>query len=154
VHAVIALRESASRLLLIAIFFVGALLLFRFRRIQALVLLSVPLSSIALCIILFSVFGIAVSLFHIMAMFLILGLGMDYVIFATELSRDKIPTSLAITLSALTSLLSFGLLSLSSLPLVHAFGLTVLIGNTFNLTGAIMLSASDFSKQWTLINER
>lgn len=154
VHAVIALRESASRLLLIAIFFVGALLLFRFRRIQALVLLSVPLSSIALCIILFSVFGIAVSLFHIMAMFLILGLGMDYVIFATELSSDKIPTSLAITLSALTSLLSFGLLSLSSLPLVHAFGLTVLIGNTFNLTGAIMLSASDFSKQWTLINER
>ena len=34
----------------------------------------------------------------------------------------------AITLSALTTMLSFGLLSLSSTYAVHSFGLTVLIG--------------------------
>ena len=79
-----------------------------------------------------------------MAMFLVLGLGMDYVIFVSELSEDRVETTVAILLSATTSLLSFGLLSLSSLPFVSAFGLTVLLGNAFNLAGAIIFSAGGF----------
>ena len=48
----------------------------------------------------------------------------------------------AIFLSALTSLLSFGLLGLSAIPVVAAFGITLLIGNSFNLLGAIVYSRS------------
>jgi predicted exporter len=37
-------------------------------------------------------------------------------------------TSLAVTLSALTTLLAFGLLAVSSTEIVHAFGFTVATG--------------------------
>lgn len=37
-------------------------------------------------------------------------------------------TILAVTLSAITTLLSFGLLSLSDTPVVHFFGVALLVG--------------------------
>jgi predicted exporter len=75
-----------------------------------------------------------------MALFLVLGFGMDYVIFVYEM-RSQPPAALqAILLSALTSLLSFGLLSLSKIPVVSSFGLTLLVGNMINLMGAFILS--------------
>jgi len=42
-------------------------------------------------------------------------------------------------LSAVTSLLSFGLLAFSSMPIVQAFGSIILIGNTINFIAAISL---------------
>ena len=66
-----------------------------------------------------------------MALFLVLGFGMDYTIFSRELRAHADVTLQAILLSALTSLLSFGLLSLSSIPVVASFGITLLVGNTF-----------------------
>lgn len=138
------LREAATRLLAVAVILIGLLVVIRYRKLQALALLLVPVTSIATCLVFFSVLSVPISLFHVMAMFLVLGLGMDYVIFISELSEDRVDTTVAILLSATTSLLSFGLLSLSSLPLVSAFGLTVLLGNSFNLAGAIIFSAGGF----------
>jgi predicted exporter len=40
----------------------------------------------------------------------------------------------------MTSLLSFGLLAVSSIPVVNAFGVTLLIGNLSNLIGAFIYS--------------
>jgi predicted exporter len=51
-------------------------------------------------------------------------------IFLTE-TRHAAQTWLAVTLSALTSLLAFGLLALSYTPILMHFGLTVLFGLTF-----------------------
>ena len=84
----------------------------------------------------FAASGIGLSLFHTMALFLVLGLGMDYVIFSAELRNEPSVTGQAVFLSALTSLLSFGLLAVSSMPVVQAFGLTMLVGNLFNLLGS------------------
>jgi predicted exporter len=65
--------------------------------------------------------------------YLILGLGMDYAIFSfAEGTQDQV-TRRAIWLSAVTSSLSFGLLALSSTPMVSAFGITLLLGCCFNL---------------------
>ncbi len=58
---------------------------------------------------------------------------MDYSIFAREAAPGDKDCRLAILLSALTSCLSFGLLSLSSTPMVQAFGITVLLGSLLNL---------------------
>lgn len=146
------LREAAARLLAVAVILIGLLLLIRYRKVQGLAMLLVPISSIAICLICFSVLSIPISLFHVMAMFLVLGLGMDYVIFVSELSDDRVETTVAILLSATTSLLSFGLLSLSSLPLVSAFGLTVLLGNAFNLVGAIIFSGGGFDLELRTAN--
>ncbi|MBL4851588.1 MAG: MMPL family transporter [Gammaproteobacteria bacterium] len=129
-------RVSAEKLLLYAYALIAILMLLRFRRIEALWMLAVPIiASMGTVIILF-LLGQPMNLFHTMALFLILGLGMDYVIFSREMATTAL-TLQAILLSALTTLLSFGLLSMSSIPVIQAFGLTVLIGNTINLFGAL-----------------
>jgi predicted exporter len=61
-------------------------------------------------------------------------MGVDFTIFIAESPPDAGPTTLlALTLSALSTLLSFGLLSLSSQAVLQAIGLTVLIGITVAL---------------------
>jgi len=68
---------------------------------------------------------------------LILGMGVDFTIFIVESSVDDDPTTLlALTISTLSTLLSFVLLSLSGQAVLQAIGLTVLIG----VTGALFLA--------------
>ena len=54
---------------------------------------------------------------------------------------------LALALSAITTILSFGLLSLSSTPAVHYFGLTVLVGITVSfLLSPIVIKVNMYEK--------
>lgn len=74
------------------------------------------------------------SLFNLFALLLVLEIGLDYAIFFYMAGQDSDPsekrssTALAVSLSALTTLLAYGLLALCSTTIVHAFGLTLLIG--------------------------
>jgi predicted exporter len=69
------------------------------------------------------------QLFHVLALMLLLGVGVDYGIFMQEHPdrRDHTPW-LAVGMSAANTILSFGLLGLSSTPALQAFGLTMLMG--------------------------
>lgn len=69
------------------------------------------------------------QLFHVLALMLLLGVGVDYGIFMQEHPdrRDTTPW-LAVGMSAANTILSFGLLGLSSTPALQAFGLTMLLG--------------------------
>jgi predicted exporter len=138
-------RQAASNLLLLAYAAIALLLLLRYRQRRALRLLAVPVLSSLLTVAALSVAGIAISLFHVFALFLVLGLGMDYSIFLFESlahdSQQAVGTAagddyrhcqLAILLSAITSSLSFGLLSFSSTPMISAFGMVVLLGSVLN----------------------
>jgi predicted exporter len=73
--------------------------------------------------------GGSLQLFHVLALMLLLGIGVDYGIFLQEHPgrRDLIAWH-AVALSAVSTLLSFGLLSLSNTPALQAFGLTITIG--------------------------
>ncbi|MGF1754610.1 hypothetical protein L4C33_13545, partial [Vibrio makurazakiensis] len=71
--------------------------------------------------------GSSLNLFNLLGLILILGIGIDYTLFFSE-QKQSHSTLLAITLSALTTLLSFGLLALSQTHAIHSFGLTVLTG--------------------------
>ena len=71
--------------------------------------------------------GQALTLFHVLALMLLLGVGVDYGIFMQERGRAG-AAWLAVGLSAANTLLSFGLLALSGTPALHAFGLTMLVG--------------------------
>lgn len=136
-------RQDATTLVFLGLSLIASLIFLRYRRLSKLTLLLIPITSIALTFSIFSILSVTVTLFHIMAIFLIIGLGMDYMIFVAELNQNgtHFKTMYAIYLSALTSALSFGLLSFSSLSVVSAFGLTVLIGNTCNLVGATLYSS-------------
>ncbi|QHJ12087.1 hypothetical protein FX988_02333 [Paraglaciecola mesophila] len=68
-----------------------------------------------------------VNIFHLLGLILVLGIGLDMGIFMTESTSNE-QTWLAVSLSSLTSLLAFGLLAWSQTPVLHHFGLTVLIG--------------------------
>ncbi len=69
------------------------------------------------------------QLFHVLALMLLLGVGVDYGIFMQEHPERRNPTPwLAVGLSAANTILSFGLLGLSRTPALQAFGLTMLIG--------------------------
>jgi predicted exporter len=73
--------------------------------------------------------GYAINLMHCLALLLTLGMGVDYTIFLLESTPSSEPkTLLALTLSALTTELSFGLLSISSQAMLKAIGLTTLVG--------------------------
>jgi len=69
------------------------------------------------------------QLFHVLALMLLLGVGVDYGIFMQEhAGRQQAAPWLAVGLSAANTILSFGLLALSRTPALRAFGLTMLIG--------------------------
>jgi len=91
----------------------------------------------------FGIMGQGLQLLHILALMLLLGIGVDYGIFFQERRGDKDGAAwLAVTLSALSALLSFGLLGLSANPALHAFGLTMAIG-----IGAVWLMVPCFRKE-------
>lgn len=140
-------RVSALGMLALAYIIVGVMMLIVYRHSRALLMLAVPVCSTIVTLYVLTLMGEALTIFHTMALFLILGLGMDYVVFLNEMTVDRQATLQAIVLSALTSILSFGLLSLSSVPVAQAFGFTVLIGNTMNLLATIALAGRAWNSQ-------
>jgi predicted exporter len=73
--------------------------------------------------------GQSLQLFHVLALMLVLGIGVDFGIFLHDHPGRRDQTAwLAVGVSALSTLLSFGLLGLSKTPALQAFGLTMLIG--------------------------
>jgi len=109
---------------------VFALLFHRYRGRTWRVLAPTALASIATL----AALGFAaqsLQLFHVLALMLLLGVGVDYGIFMQEHPdrSDRTPW-LAVGMSAANTILSFGLLGLSSTPALQAFGLTMLLGTT------------------------
>ena len=83
---------------------------------------SVISGTVALCVLL----GMSLDFFMAVGLVLIVGLGLDYIVFASDKKLTGADT--AVKLSFLTTELSFGILALSSFKPVHIFGLTVFIG--------------------------
>lgn len=132
-------RETGTQLLFLAYALIAFLIVVYYRKLSSVMLLLIPASASIIAIALVSALGHSINVFHVMALFLVLGLGMDYIIFAKEMASSPETTQQAILLSAVTSLLSFGLLAFSSMPIVQAFGSIILIGNTINFIAAISL---------------
>jgi predicted exporter len=83
----------------------------------------------ALTIAAFGLMGQPLNLFHMLALLLTLGMGVDYGIFLQEHpDRQDTTAWFAVGLSAASTLLSFGLLGLSQTPALQAFGMTMLLG--------------------------
>jgi len=72
--------------------------------------------------------GVPVTLFSVLALLLVIGVGSNYAIFLVEGHQRQGGAFIAVLLCAVTTLLSFGLLAFSSTPALAGFGLTLLIG--------------------------
>ncbi|MTV37929.1 MMPL family transporter [Duganella radicis] len=121
-------RQDMSWVVLGAYAVVFALLFHRYRGRTWRVLAPTALASVV-TLALFGYAGQNLQLFHVLALMLLLGVGVDYGIFMQEHPdrRDHTPW-LAVGMSAANTILSFGLLGLSSTPALRAFGLTMLMG--------------------------
>jgi predicted exporter len=121
-------RQYMSWVALGAYAVVFALLFPRYRRKTWRVLAPTAFASIA-TLALLGYGAQNLQLFHVLALMLLLGVGVDYGIFMQEHPdrRDHTPW-LAVGMSAANTILSFGLLGLSKTPALQAFGLTMLLG--------------------------
>ena len=88
-------------------------------------------------------FGELLSLFHLVALLLVLGIGLDYSLFFSRGGDDAARgrTAHALGLCAISSLSVFAILSLSQLPVLHAIGLTVTLGIISSFLFAWMLAS-------------
>jgi predicted exporter len=95
-------------------------------------LLAVPVGAALLSLALFGLLGINGSLFNMLALFMVLGLGVDYAVFIREGGREgreaRAATVLALTLTTIGTILAYGLLAFSATPFIRTIGLTLLTG--------------------------
>lgn len=131
-------REKVMDWLLLAYILVLIVLTLRYRW-QVLRVIAPPLFASIIALAIVAGLEQGVNLFHIMALVLVLGIGLDMGIFLQE-SGNAPQTWQAVSLSCVTSLLAFGLLSLSQTPVLYHFGLIVLIGLSLTWILAIIFS--------------
>lgn len=121
-------RVKSTWMLAIAILvLLGALTLFRYTFKQALSVVLIPVVAGLLALLISQSLGYHVSLFSILGQLLVLGMGIDYVVFLKESTHPKVIMR-ALLLSACTTILAFGLLTLSEVAVINSFGFTVGIG--------------------------
>ncbi|VAW92610.1 FIG021862: membrane protein, exporter [hydrothermal vent metagenome] len=102
--------------------------------------------AIAFDILLLNVFGQALSLFHLVSLLLVLGLGLDYSLFFTRQSEDRAArekTVYGILVCFGSTALVFGMLATSSIPVLSAIGLTVFLGVSLSFLFAILFSRAE-----------
>ncbi|MES2626114.1 MAG: MMPL family transporter [Pseudomonadota bacterium] len=128
-----AYRHNIGWLLFVTCSLIFVILLWRYRLHKALLILTVPVIAISTTVIVLALIGENLSLFHVLPFFLLVGLGVDFGIFFAEDGSLSSSTLLTVLLSALTTLFSFGLLTLSTTLAIHSFGLSMLIGLTCDL---------------------
>ncbi len=121
-------RVLMSWLLVAAYILIAVVLVIRYRVAGAIKTLMPPVLAGLLTLSFLGLSGQPINLFHILALLMVLGIGIDYTLFFREAQGERRFTMMAITLSAITTALSFGLLSLSNTAAISGFGLTVLIG--------------------------
>ncbi|TCM63213.1 putative exporter [Acinetobacter calcoaceticus] len=87
--------------------------------------------------------GVEINLFSIMAVFLIMGIGVDYAIFYRHGHDHAQVVGMALFLCMMSTLLGFGLLALSQTYAIFSFGITVLFGVIFSFVYATLLTSAD-----------
>ena len=123
-------RVHISKLLIITYALITLLLIWRYGLTLGFLVIYPPVIAAGVGLAVTSVVGIPITIFNLLALLLILGIGIDYTLFFAEQKelRHAKNTLLAITLSAITTVLSFGLLALSETQAIRGFGVTVLTG--------------------------
>lgn len=109
------------------------------------VLLPMALTTLLILAVL-RMLGVELTLFHLVALILAAGLGLDYALFfdhAGDDHADQLRTLHALVVCSLTTLLVFLLLALSSIPVLRAIGSTVTIGVVGNFVLGLLIARHD-----------
>lgn len=81
--------------------------------------------------------GEQLSVFHLVALLLVLGIGLNYALFFERVAADEIErsrTRLSLAVCSTSTIVTFGFLAMSTTPVLHAIGSTVALGAVFALS--------------------
>lgn len=84
------------------------------------------------------------NLFHMLSVLLVVGIGIDYSLFFNRKSLDRTDrcnTSHGVLVSATSTLIAFGILAFSEIPVMKAIGQTVAIGVVASFLLALLLAS-------------
>jgi len=115
----------------IAVIFIVAILIVTLKNIQrALLVMLILLFALSVEMAYLVLIGHQLTLFHLVSLILVFGLGLDYALFFTrdESEKDRESTLYGLFICLFSSLLVFGVLALSSIPVLHIIGLTTSVG--------------------------
>ena len=131
-----ATRIEAAELKLLSYGVAALLLCLTLGRAAAWRILAVPLTATACSLAALGYLGQPLTLFSLFGLLLVSAIGVDYAIFMYERVAGAAASLVGIILGALTTLLSFGLLAVSSTPAIANFGMAVALGVGFSLLWA------------------
>jgi len=134
-------RHDATKLVFISYGLILILLMFRYGIFQGIRCFSAPVLAGTAVIGGLILAGESINFMHIMSLLLVLGIGIDYSIFFAEGSDDRNETTMAVLLSALSTILAFGVLFLSTTPALQAIGLVITPGILFSVLLAMLFSS-------------
>ncbi|KFZ37697.1 hypothetical protein HR45_09780 [Shewanella mangrovi] len=132
-----------TMLLLAATLMIAALLfVWRYGKSQGLRIALVPILTTLLTLGSLGWGGAELTLFHALALILVFGIGVDYSLFFANAGQQTASVMLAVLLSAISTLLAFGLLGISQTHAIAAFGQTLTLGILFTLLLALQFVLS------------
>jgi predicted exporter len=87
--------------------------------------------------------GEPLSLFHVATFLLVIGLGLDYALFFNRVEGtedDRARTTFGLLVCGTTTILVFGVLAFSTIPVLHAIGMTAACGSLACLAFAALMA--------------
>jgi predicted exporter len=126
-------RESATRSILWCYLVVAVVLCLRYGIVTGLLALLPAGGALISTLSLYGFLSIPLTLFSVLANAIVLGLAVDYSIFLLEEKGRRGKVVLAIFLSGISSILSFGLLGLSQAAVLQSLGITLFCGVFFTV---------------------
>ena len=129
-------RSQVLQLTCIGLVAVFLMLVARYRNLRTAAATFLPAFSAAVFTLGFlSLAGMSLSLLHLVALLLVLSIGVDYGVFVVEHRTrgghgegDAGGAVVSITIACITTILSFGLLAMSSSPALASLGITIAVG--------------------------
>lgn len=132
-------RNKMLWMLALAYLVVAACLWPRYRR-KSLWVLAAPALASVLTVALLGLLHIPLQLFTVLPLLLILGMGVDYGIFLVEHAKEQQNLWMTVCLSAWSTILSLGTLTLSSTPALHTLGLSLAVGMSATWLAIVFIS--------------
>lgn len=137
-------RAESLRLIALGLLCIAALLAWGLRGFtRAARVLAPVLAAVILDVAVLLLLGKTLSLFHLVALLLVVGIGLNYALFFERPHLDAAErrrTRLSLMVCGATTVSAFGCLALSETPVLQAIGVTVALGSLLSLLLAAVLS--------------
>ena len=142
-----AYRDRTFTIVMCGLMAITVILAIGLKSIKALWPILLPvMSALVVVAAVVNVLGESLSLFHVATFLLVIGLGLDYALFFNRPEGDeeeRSKTLYGLLVCSMTTILVFGVLASSTIPVLHAIGMTAAIGSFCSLLFTGIMAKKD-----------